>query len=272
MIPPVVSVSWLADHPEAIVADVRWSLDGPSGVEKYAAGHIPGAIFVDVDRNLADPPSPAGGRHPMPTAEHFAATLAGLGIGPDALVVAYDDAGGFAAGRLVWMLRLLGMDAALLDGGIQAWPDALSAEETRLAPVDVWVRPWPTGAFATIDEATSASLVVDARSRERYLGEVEPTGVAAGHIPGARSRPFVTNLDENLHFYLPGDLRASFHAQGIDGAGEVICYCGSGVSACHNLIAMEYAGLGRGRLYVGSWSAYALSGREIAVGDEACAG
>lgn len=268
MIPPVVARTWLAEHPEAVIADVRWSLQGPSGAELYAAGHIPGAIFVDLDQDLADPPSDQGGRHPMPAPERFAATLSALGITPTDVVVAYDDAGGFAAGRLVWMLRLLRVDAALLDGGIRAWQAELTTEETRLPASDFPVKPWPKAAFALMDEAMSGPVVLDARARERYLGEVEPTGVAAGHIPGAKSRPFSENLNPEGYFLSPQELRQAYAGLGITEASETICYCGSGVSACHNLIAMEYAGLGQGRLYVGSWSAYAISGQPIETGQD----
>ncbi len=198
---------------DAVLCDVRWYLDGRSGREAYEAGHLPGAVFVDLDRDLTAPPSTTQGRHPLPTAEAFAAALGALGVGPDDAVVAYDDSGGMSAGRLVWMLRVLGQPAALLDGGIGAWDGPLEAGSATRPPVECPVRPWPDGAFAD-------------------------------------------------------DLRAHYEELGVGEAAGVVAYCGSGVSACHDLLAMEHAGLGRGRLYVGSWSQWSATGRPAATGGE----
>ncbi len=269
MIPPVVDVAWLAGHPQAVIADVRWYLDGRSGAQAYAAGHIPGAIFIDLDAELAAPASPEAGRHPLPDPEKFASAMVDAGVSDDSIVVAYDDAGGFSAGRLVWVLRAIGVDAALLDGGLAAWPGELSTAEPQESDEEVTfgIRGWGPDVVATIDEAARGPVVIDARSAERYRGEggaaLDPK---SGHIPGALSAPMTGNLDASNHFLAPETLRERFAALGITDANPVISYCGSGVTACHNLIAMEYASLGRGRLYVGSWSQYSATDRPIATG------
>ena len=269
MIPPVVDVAWLAGHPQAVIADVRWYLDGRSGAQAYAAGHIPGAIFIDLDAELAAPASPEAGRHPLPDPEKFASAMVDAGVSDDSIVVAYYDAGGFSAGRLVWMLRAIGVDAALLDGGLAAWPGELSTAEPQESDEEVTfgIRGWEPDVVATIDEAARGPVVIDARSAERYRGEggaaLDPK---SGHIPGALSAPMTGNLDASNHFLAPETLRERFAALGITDANPVISYCGSGVTACHNLIAMEYASLGRGRLYVGSWSQYSATDRPIATG------
>lgn len=269
MIPPVVDVAWLAGHPQAVIADVRWYLDGRSGAQAYAAGHIPGAIFIDLDAELAAPASPEAGRHPLPDPEKFASAMVDAGVSDDSIVVAYDDAGGFSAGRLVWMLRAIGVDAALLDGGLAAWPGELSTAEPQESDEEVTfgIRGWGPDVVATIDEAARGPVVIDARSAERYRGEggaaLDPK---SGHIPGALSAPMTGNLDASNHFLAPETLRERFAALGITDANPVISYCGSGVTACHNLIAMEYASLGRGRLYVGSWSQYSATDRPVATG------
>lgn len=269
MIPPVVDVAWLAGHPQAVIADVRWYLDGRSGAQAYAAGHIPGAIFIDLDAELAAPASPEAGRHPLPDPEKFASAMVDAGVSDDSIVVAYDDAGGFSAGRLVWVLRAIGVDAALLDGGLAAWPGELSTAEPQESDEEVTfgIRGWEPDVVATIDEAARGPVVIDARSAERYRGEggaaLDPK---SGHIPGALSAPMTGNLDASNHFLAPETLRERFAALGITDANPVISYCGSGVTACHNLIAMEYASLGRGRLYVGSWSQYSATDRPVATG------
>lgn len=266
MISPVVDQAWLKAHPEAVLADVRHYLDERRGSDAYRAGHIPGARFIATDVVLSDPPTSALGRHPLPDPARFAAGLSANGIGDDTVVVAYDDAGGAMAGRLVWLLRMIGRDAALLDGGLQAWEGELTTE-VDLPPVAHFTPVyWPADALATIDEAATGKLVIDARGSERFRGDSEPIDAKAGHIPGARNYPLTGNLDDDGRFLSPARLRERFAA--VDAAEEVISYCGSGITACHNLIAMEYAGLGRGRLYPGSWSAYSATDRPVATGAE----
>ncbi len=264
MIPPVVDQGWLAAHPDAIVADVRHYLDGRSGIEAYAAGHIPGAVFVPMDEVLADPPSAARGRHPLPDPATFAEGLAHLGISDGDTVVAYDDAGGAMAARLVWLLRILGREAALLDGGLQAWEGPLSTEVPGRAHGEVSVQSWPDAALADIEDASAAGFVIDARGVERFRGDTEPLDPKAGHIPGARNFPLTGNLTDDGRFKPPHELRERF--ADVEDAASVISYCGSGITACHNLIALEYAGLGKGRLYPGSWSQYSHTSRPVATG------
>ncbi|WP_028066511.1 sulfurtransferase [Solirubrobacter soli] len=253
MIDPVVS-----EIPEgAVVADVRSYLDGRVGRDAYDAGHIPGAVFVDLGEALAAHLDPAlGGRHPLPTPEHFAAAMAEVGIGDEDTVIAYDDAGGVMAARLVWMLRATGRQGALLDGGIQAWDGPLETDTPQRTRARFSARPWPEAALASIDEAadTGTHVVIDARQRDRFHGAADDLDPRFGHIPGAQSLPCRENLDEAGRFLPKATLREKFAEVGITGSEPVISYCGSGVTACHNLIALEHAGLGGGRLFPGSWS------------------
>jgi thiosulfate/3-mercaptopyruvate sulfurtransferase len=252
---PVVDTRWLRAHPEAVIADVRYYLDGRPGRAAYDAGHIPGAVFVDLHEALADPPSPQRGRHPFPGTEDFAAKLGALGIGDDDTVVAYDDTGGIMAARLVWMLRAIGQPAALLDGGIQAWDGPLETQPVARPPQTRTPRQWPTERLAGIDEvAETTAPLLDARAEARFRGDEEPLDPRAGHIPGATNVPTAGNLAANGSFLSPDELRARFADAGLPADETPIAYCGSGVSACHLLLAIEHAGLGMGRLYPGSWS------------------
>jgi thiosulfate/3-mercaptopyruvate sulfurtransferase len=269
VIPPVVDPEWLAKHHEAVVlADVRWYLDGRSGRAAYDAGHLPGAVFVDVDADLAAHAERGSGRHPLPDPEHFAARMAALGIADGDTVVAYDDAGGVIAARLVWMLRATGHEAALLDGGMASYDGPLEVEAPRREPATFTPRPWPTERLAAIDDAGDpANVVVDARDAARFRGEIEPVDPRAGHIPGAVNLPCRTNVDERGRFLPPEELRRRFAAVGVTDGTSVVSYCGSGVTACHNLLALELAGLGPGRLYPGSWSQYSADPeRPVATG------
>lgn len=254
-IAPIVAVEEIPAG--AVLADVRWYLDGRDGRSAYEAGHIPGAIFIDMDTHLALPAAPELGRHPMPSAASFAESMGSLGIGHDTIVVAYDDLGGMCAGRLVWMLRTLGSPAALLDGGLQAWTGELETGTNQTAPVDHPVRDWPNGAMVDAD-ATAAlaesdgAVVLDARAAERYRGETEPVDPRPGHIPGALNAPFSMNMVDG-RFKDSESLAAEYAALGVVPGAEVVVYCGSGVSACHNLLALERAGVSA-KLYPGSWS------------------
>ena len=264
---PIVDTTSLASGADGpIFCDVRWYLDGRSGRSAYDAGHLPGAVFVDLEEHLTAKPGPEVGRHPLPDPDDLALSLGSLGIGPDDPVVAYDDTGGMSAGRLVWMLRILGQPAALLDGGIEGWDGPLEVQPSVRAPVEVPVRPWPDGAFVDIETAAVAEVLLDARAPERYRGDVEPVDPRAGHVPGAVNAPFAANLADG-RFLAPEALANRYRALGVVDAAEVVAYCGSGVSACHDLLAMEHAGLGRGRLFVGSWSQWSASDRPIATGD-----
>ena len=278
----LVSTDWLAarlDDPDLRVVDVRWYLDpARRGAEAYRAGHLPGAVFLDVDRDLSAPGGGRGqalGRHPWPDADQVARVMGAAGIGPGTEVVAYDDQAGAIAARLWYLLRAYGHDAAsVLDGGITKW-----AAEGR--PLETGVRaPAPAGFAARpregwvvskgeMERRPAGSIVLDARAPERFRGDAEPVDPRAGHIPGARSAPFAGNLTGGpVPLFRPADeLRERYRALGAEGT-EPIVYCGSGVTACHDLLALELAGL-RGRLYGGSWSEWSADPRlPVATGDE----
>lgn len=267
--PPFVDLSWLHEHPDAVVADVRHYLDGRSGRDAYATGHLPGAVFVDLDSVLAAPGSPGGGRHPLPSPEAFAAGLSACGIGSDSVVVGYDD-GGATAARLVWMLRVTGHEAALLDGGLAAADGPLEAGAVARPAAVFTAVSWPADALAGIDEVADPALgvLLDARDGARYRGEHEPVDPVAGHVPGARSLPWRDTVDERGRL-LPDDvLRAQLQDAGVGPGTAVVSSCGSGVTACHTLLVLEHLGLPPGRLYPGSWSQWSASGRPVATGPE----
>lgn len=271
MTQPFVSPAWLREHREEVVlADVRYSLGPRDDRAAYAGGHLPGALFVDLPAVLSGPPGDETGRHPLPDPESFAVGLSAAGIGDDAVVVAYDDAGGVMAARLVWMLRAVGRDAALLDGGPAAWDGPLEEGAVDPPSATTTARPWPAELLATIDDATDRGRVVlDARPPDRYAGAPDDLDPRAGHVPGARNVPARGNVDADGRLLPVAELRARFAAAGVTDAAGVVSTCGSGVTACHTLLAMEHAGLGRGRLWPGSWSAYSRDpSRPVATGSE----
>ncbi|HEU5044921.1 MAG TPA: sulfurtransferase [Nocardioidaceae bacterium] len=271
MIPPVVTAAWLEDHRDRVVfADVRWYLDGRSGHQAFLAGHLPGARFVDLERWLAARADPALGRHPLPDPEVFAEGMRRLGVDDGDAVVGYDDAGGTVAARLVWMLRATGHDAALLDGGIAAWAGPLERGRGAVVrPGGFTTAPWPPQRLVQLDDLDGLDgVLVDARAGERYRGETEPVDPRAGHIPGARSLPCRDNLATDGTFLPPGEIRRRFESVGVRNGEELVCYCGSGVTACHDLLAAEHAGIGTGRLFAGSWSQYSHTDRPAATGEE----
>lgn len=271
VISPVVDFEWLQQHQsEVILADVRWYLDGRSGRAAYEKGHIPGAVFIDLESSLASHGGKDVGRHPLPMPANFAEEMSRNGIGDGATVVAYDDAGGVIAARLVWMLRTLGESAAILDGGLQCYIKDLEAGIVKPAIAHFSERPWPHSRIATIDEACDTkNIVLDARNRDRYEGENEPVDPRAGHIPGAINIPCRENLNPDGTFLPVPVLRQRFKEAGVGEGGSVISYCGSGVTACHNLLAMELAGFAPGRLFPGSWSQYSQAAdRPVSTGRE----
>ncbi|RNI20354.1 sulfurtransferase [Flexivirga caeni] len=265
---PFVTWRWCETHRASIsIADARWYWDRP-GADAYRAGHIPGAVFIDLDADLTGDVGEATGRQPFPEPEQFAAAMSDSGIDGTRPVVAYDDAGGVIAARLVWMLRLLDVPAAVLSGGIGQYPGALETRVIRPEPARFTPRPWPSGAlWSTTDVATrTAGTLVDARPANRFrgdepevdsrLGKVPEADPRRGHIPEAVNVPCRDHLEKSGMIAPREHVRQTFAAAGIQDATNVISYCGAGVTACHNLLAMEYAGLGRGALYPGSWSAW----------------
>ncbi len=260
---PSVSASWLEDNLASVqLADVRWSILAGPARAAFIEGHIPGAVFVDLDADLSGPPGSAG-RHPLPSPGQFAAARRRLGLG-DGPIVAYDDVGGSIAGRLWWMLDAVGVPAAVLDGGINQWQGRLEIGEAKPVPVEVDERPWPSDRFISADDVlgaiASGSTLLDARSEERFRGEPNPIDPVAGHIPGARSRPWTRNLGDDGTLLPVDELREQFTASGVGDGADVIASCGSGVTGCHLLWAASVAGLKPGRLYTGSWSEWIGSG------------
>lgn len=252
---------------DVLIVDCRHDLaDTRKGEREYLADHIPGAVFADLDHDLSDlSRKPLGlGRHPLPSEEAFSAALARWGWRPGLQVVSYDaSTGALAAVRLWWLLRLCGVrEAAVLDGGYAAWKAAnlpVSQETPRRQPTHVGVH--YDDSQVVLDHATVANmpddLLLDARAAPRYRGEVEPVDPVAGHVPGALSRPFTDNLQADGRFKSPAQLRQEFRAVIGDHAPDhVVHMCGSGVTACHNLLAMEHAGLAGSRLYAPSWSGW----------------
>ncbi|WP_304048336.1 sulfurtransferase [Jatrophihabitans endophyticus] len=249
---PLVDGGWLAAHlGDVRVVDVRWYLDGRSGRAAYEGGHVPGAVWMDVDADLADPGSTTAGRHPLPAPERFGAALGRVGIAAGTPVVAYDDAGGSVAARLWWLLHVLGEPVAVLDGGLAAYPGELSTMVEAPAPVEREAVPWPAARFASADDvAATSAAVFDARTAERFAHGLDGVDPRPGHVPGARSAPWPDNLGADGRFR-PADRLREHYAAATDGA---IAYCGSGVTACHDLLAMTIAGFDDTALYPGSWS------------------
>ncbi|HEX2153711.1 MAG TPA: sulfurtransferase [Acidimicrobiia bacterium] len=269
---PLISVPELHEKlSEVALFDLRWDLTDPDGGRgRYLAGHIPGAVFVDLDVDLAAPTG--AGRHPLPDPVDFAATLGHLGVGSYTDVVVYDDAGGSVAARMWWMLGAIGHrgTARVLDGGWRAWVEA--GYETSTADVEPAAvhYPRPSGGYrGVVDQEGVASarahLLLDARAPERYLGETEPVDPRAGHIPGALNTPWQGNLDESGRFKDATALRRRYTALGAD-RRPVIVSCGSGVNAAHLALSMQLAGLPRPLLYAGSFSDWARSDRPVAEG------
>jgi thiosulfate/3-mercaptopyruvate sulfurtransferase len=271
---PLITVDELAtilDEVTTRVVDCRWYLAEPGrGMLEYRRGHIPGAVYASLESDLTG--DTGAGRHPLPTPESFNATLGKLGISRSTRVVVYDDRGGAIAARLWWMLTNQGHETtSVLDGGIPAWVAAgqelSNVEEAPPAVVAVPGRPWTdivdrADVFSKHDDTT----LIDARSTERYVGDEEPIDPKAGHIPGAISLPQEGNLTADLAFLPPETLRSRFSDAGILTSEDVIVHCGSGVTACHNILAMEVAGFRRPALYVGSWSDWSSRDLPVATG------
>jgi thiosulfate/3-mercaptopyruvate sulfurtransferase len=264
---PLVSGAWLRERlgqPGVRVVDCRYRLGEPgAGLKLWEEGHIPGAAYMDVDRDLAGEPGERG-RHPLPEPDDFEAAARRAGIGPDTLVIAYDEAAEGGAARLWWLLRHFGHDrVAVLDGGLRAWRE-------EGGPLEAGAEQLGSGTFTAVPRDSDTSgiedlagrLLLDARAPERFRGELEPIDPVAGRIPGAANLPFA-ELAPGGRFLAPDELRARFEAAGAAPGRELVAYCGSGITACVVLLAAEVAGLEPGRLYPGSWSEW--SGRGLPV-------
>jgi thiosulfate/3-mercaptopyruvate sulfurtransferase len=267
----------LAGSTPPVLIDARFDLADPAAGERaYRETHLPGAHYLHLDRDLSAAKTGRNGRHPLPQRSLFAARIGALGIGPQTQVVAYDAQGGSYAARVWWMLRWLGHEAAaVLDGGLPAWVAAGGTVDDAGAAWPATTAPYPERAslVSSVDaDALLARLgrtpLIDARAPERFRGDVEPLDKAAGHIPGARNRFFQKNVNEEGTMRPPSELAQEFRE--IAGSGvEIVCYCGSGVTACQNLLALEHAGIPGAKLYAGSWSEWSADpSRPIATGDE----
>jgi thiosulfate/3-mercaptopyruvate sulfurtransferase len=263
----LISAQELRGHlgdPDWVVFDCRFSLaDTNLGERLYREAHVPGARYAHLDRDLSGPPGPGRGRHPLPDPDRLARWLGGQGVAPDTQVVVYDDSRGAIAARLWWMLRWLGhRSAALLNGGYACWIELglpVTAEIPAIEPRDFSARA-ERGLWCTSDEVAGELdagklALIDARGEKRFRGEEEPLDRVAGHVPGAGNLPWEGNLDAKGLFLPAAELRARYQALVAGREGRsVVHMCGSGVTACHNLLAMEIAGLPGSRLYPGSWS------------------
>ncbi len=265
---PLVDAAWLHRHSndaDLRVIDFRWYLQGRHGRDEYSRGHIPGAVFIDLEDVTG---KEGGGRHPLPTASQFEDAVRGAGINPDTRVVVYDDTGASVAARLWFLLGYFGHHAqAVLDGGLQSWGAPLTTTMRRVQAGTFRAQPPDESRVLHFDAVRRLRGVplIDARAGERYRGEREPIDPKAGHIPGAISAPFTETLDAEGRFKSPDELRARYARLGA-GNGAVF-YCGSGVNATHHVLAMEVAGLPNARIYAGSWSDWSSRDAPVATGD-----
>lgn len=253
---PLISTARLSGRLDRVtVLDVRYRIGGPPGLEAFVDGHIPGAAYVDLDTALAAPPG-SGGRHPLPDTDVFVRAMRAAGVSGSRPVVVYDDWGGRAAARAWWLLRYHGHpEVQVLDGGWSGWRKSGGEVESGIrAPMEGDFNSRPGGmAVVRADGVLSVDVLVDARAPERYRGEVEPIDAVAGHIPGAVNVPTESNLALEGRFRRPNGLRATYAEVGATAGTDVAVYCGSGVTAAHDVLALEIAGI-RAALYPGSWS------------------
>lgn len=258
-LPPLVDAGEVANtlgRPGVRLIDIRWSLDDPAGGrERYKSGHIPGAVFVDLDKDITAPEG--AGRHPLPSREQLEAAMRKAGVNRGDRVIVYDDGGGSVAARLWWLLRAHGHDnVQVLDGGIQAWDGPLDRVAPHVTEGDFVASEPDRSMWLDLDEVSklgAEDVLIDARAPERYIGETEPVDPVAGHIPGARNAFWQTNLGPDGRYLSKGELRERYEELGVR-PGHAVVYCGSGVNACQGVLAVEVAGLGPARLYAGSWS------------------
>ncbi|MFW6774351.1 sulfurtransferase [Nocardioides sp. CPCC 205120] len=272
LVRPAELADLLAAGAPVVLLDVRWALGGPPGRDAYLAGHLPGAVFVDLDAELAGHGDPTDGRHPLPDVGALQGAARRWGVRAGTPVVAYDASGNLAAARAWWLLRWAGItDVRLLDGGLAAWCAAggeLHTDDVVPEPGDVELRPGalPTLELGEVAAFPDAGVLLDARAVERFRGEVEPVDPRAGHVPGARSAPTTENLDAEGRFLPPEVLRARFAALGATDGAPVAVYCGSGVTAAHEIAALALAGV-EAALFPGSWSQWSNHDLPVATGD-----
>jgi thiosulfate/3-mercaptopyruvate sulfurtransferase len=273
---PLVSPEWLHKHkgdPDLRIIDFRWYLLGRQGRDAYLGGHIPGAVFVDLDAITGKGP----GRHPLPTRQQFQGEMRRAGVNTTSKVVVYDDAGGSIAARLWFLLGWFGHDAqAVLDSGLQGWGEPLVTAVPFVQPGDFKARAPQRSRILDFEQVKKLSraghgrgrVLIDARVGERYRGEKEPIDPKKGHIPGAVSAPWIDNLNAEARFKSPDELRRQYEALGVGGKNGAVVYCGSGVNACHDLLALEIAGVSDVRLYEGSWSDWSHQDSPVTTGDK----
>ncbi len=276
---PLVPAAWLLEHQNSVsLVDVRFALGKPDfGREQYQAGHLPGAVFLDLERDLSSPvrDDRVGGRHPLPDPEKLAGILSNLGIGDSSFVVFYDDPSsgqGFYAAHGWWLLRWLGHDqVAVLDGGLPAWLEAGGQLETGETPTSsatftLKVRPEMVVDAGQVGSRSSSTALLDSRAAPRYRGEVEPLDWKAGHIPGATNMDWSDGLDSTGKFKTSLEQQERFSK--LEDSEDVLVYCGSGVSAGANMLALELAGVKNAKLYAGSWSDWVSNPENpVATGD-----
>jgi thiosulfate/3-mercaptopyruvate sulfurtransferase len=268
---PLITVDELVvERPNVTILDVRYRIGGPAGPSEFGAGHVPDAVYVDVDTDLAAPPG-RGGRHPLPDPTTFSQAMQRLGVSNDRPVVAYDDWGSRAAARAWWLLRYFGHpNVRVLDGGWDAWKRSGQPISRDTAP------PVIPGSFEAVpggmpiveaSDVMTVGVLIDARAPERFRGEIEPIDPVAGHIPGAVNVPTNANLDASGRFRAPAELAAEYARVGAIAGADVAAYCGSGVTAAHDVLALELANI-RAKLYPGSWSGWITDpSRPIARGE-----
>ena len=274
---PLVSPEWLHEHigePDLRLVDFRWYLTGRQGRDAYLGGHIPGAVFVDLDAVTGKGP----GRHPLPAKQQFQDEMRRAGVSASSRVVVYDDAGGSIAARLWFLLGWFGHGAqAVLDSGLQGWGQPLETVVPTVAPGDFKAKAPQRSRIMDFSQvkrlskaggAGAGRVIVDARVGERYRGEHEPIDPKKGHVPGAVSAPWIDNLDADARFKSRDELRRRYEGLGVDGNAGAVVYCGSGVNACHDLLALELAGITDVKLYEGSWSDWSHQDAPVATGDK----